>query len=787
MKTKNNIILFILGLMLIPSFLFGQGIIIPSNAYVTQNSGYMVVTANVANSGSLNLQTGSFTMSGNYTNSNIYTQGTGSIVFNGQNQVLTDNGSGTMFTNVFFNGNGGSGNPAVMSSGNFSVSSTGVLTMVSATSLNANGNLTLNSDATGSATVAAVPSGSSITGSVNAQRYVTGGAIKYRGFRLLSSPVYASTVSSNNVYSINYLKNSAFLTATTTSGGFDNVSAANPTLYLYRENMTPLYTTFLNSNFKGINNINSAPTYAMDDASNASINIPVGNGYLFFFRGNRASASFAAETVTSYVPQTVTLGASGTLNQGQITVKDWFTPSLSTLSYTAASPGAVKGYNLVGNPYASSIDWETMQATTSTTGIYATSVGPTIYVIDPVSHNYGAYTKGGGGSGTNNATNIISSGQGFFVVTNCSCATLIFNEGAKVNTQVTGTQLLMGKPLDNTANAQYLRLQLAKDSVNTDDMLVRINSSAKTAFDETVDAPYKVGYGTVSLSSLSSDRVALAINTRPLPKTSDTIGLVVNANADGIYSLNMKTVTGIPQLYDIWLKDNYKKDSLDMRHNASYSFNILKSDTNSFGSKRFSLVFRQNPAYAYRLLDFTAAKVTPVTVGGRQVQAVWQTENEQNYTNFSVERSTDGGKTFNVIGGLQGSGQGVYSLVDKTPVVGQNLYRLKQEDINNIITYSSVVQISYSDLSNSLVASNISVYPNPATSAINVAVLHDAPTKHSYTYLITNSLGLTVKQVTSQQSSWKPNISDLMAGSYIIKVLNTTDDTVIGNSKFIKL
>ncbi len=293
MKTKNYVISFILGLMLIPSFLFGQGLIISSNAYVVANSGYVIVTGNMANSGALNLQTGSFTMSGNYTNSGTYTQGTGSIVFNGQNQVLTDNGSGTMFTNVFFTGNGGSGNPAVMSSGNFSVSSQGVLNMVNATSLNANGHLTLNSDANGSATVTAIPSGSSITGNVNAQRYLTGGAIKYRGFRLLSSPVYASTVSSNNVYSINYLKNSTlFLQPPLPSGGFDNTSAANPTLYLYRENMTPLYTTFLNSNFKGINNINSSPTYSMDDASNPSCKYSCWQRDIYFLQGEQGICLF---------------------------------------------------------------------------------------------------------------------------------------------------------------------------------------------------------------------------------------------------------------------------------------------------------------------------------------------------------------------------------------------------------------------------------------------------------------------------------------------------------------
>jgi len=782
MKTKNITKSFILALMLAPSYLFGQGLIISSNAYVIANGGYVVVTGNMANSGALNLQTGSFTISGNYTNSGTYTQGTCNIVFNGQNEVLTDNGSGTMFTNVLFNGNGGSGNPAVMSSGNFSVSSTGVLTMSGTTTLNANGYLTLNSAAASSATVAAIPSGASITGIVNVQRYITGGSSTYRGYRLLSSPVYAATVSSNNVYSINYLKNSIYLTGTSTTGGLDNTNPANPTIYLYRENMTPLYTTFLNSNFRGVNNINSSPTYGMDDASNPSTNIPVGNGYLCFFRGNRASATYAAETVTSYVPQTVTLSASGTLNQGAVIVTPWFATG-NSLSYTAASPAVIRGYNLVGNPYASSINWDTFSNTVNTASIYGPNVSGTIYVLDPVSHNYGAYVVGTGGIGSNNATNIISSGQGFFVVASSTAAKLTFQESAKVNTQPTGALLLMEIPANNTANAQYLRLQLAKDSVNTDDILVRLNNQAKTAYDETVDAPTKPGSGLVSLSSLSSDKIALAINVRPLPKTSDTIGLIVKANTDGVYSLNMKTITGIPQFFDIWLVDAYKKDSLDMRHNTTYSFNLLKSDTNTYGSNRFSLVFRQNHAYAYRLLSFTAAKATNVS----QVQVAWKTENEQNYTNFTVERSTDNGKTFNVIGSVASTGAGTYSFLDKTPFAGQNLYRLEQEDINSVITYSNVVQVSYSNTGSNLVTANISLYPNPAVTTINLAITSKSKEPTFYNVMISNSSGIIVKQATISESSWQSGVSNLLPGTYLVQVVNNKDKSLVGQLKFVKL
>jgi trimeric autotransporter adhesin len=782
MKTKNIIISVILGLMLVPSFLFGQGIIVSSNAYVIANSGYVVVTGNTANSGTLNLQTGSFTMSGNYINGGTYTQGTGSMVFNGQSQVLVDNGSGTMFTNVFFNGNGGSGSPAVMSSGNFSVSSTGVLNMVNATSLNANGHLTLNSAATSSATVAAIPATASITGNVNVQRYITGGTSSYRGYRLLSSSVYAGTVASNNVYSINYLKNSIYLTGTSTTGGLDNVAAANPTLYLFRENMAPLYTTFLNSNFKGINNITSAPSYGMNDAANPTVDVPVGNGFLCFFRGNRASATYAAETVTTYVPQAVTLSTSGTLNQGAITVVDWFVPGSSFLSFTSASPSTVKGLNLVGNPYASSIDWDQFSNTVSTANIYGPNVTGTIYVLDPTSHNYGAYIAGTGHIGSNNATNIIPSGLGFFVTAASTSAKLTFQESAKSYTQPTGPSLLMAMPI-TFANNQYLRLQLNMDSVNTDNILLRFDNNAGTAYNKAVDAPYLTGFGKVSLSSFSSDKVSLAINMQPLPKTNTTIRLKVGITTDGVYSLNMKELIGVPQLFDIWLIDAYKKDSLDMRHNTTYSFNVLKSDTNSFGSNRFSLVLRQNPAYAYRLLSFTAAKAANVT----QVQVTWKTENEQNYTNFIVERSSDNGKTFNVIGDMASNGTGTYGFLDKTPFAGQNLYRLEQEDINNTITYSNVVTVLYSNTGSNIATANISVYPNPAIASINLAITSKSQEPTFYNVMISNSSGIIVKQATLSQPTWQAGISNLLPGTYLVQVVNNKDKSLVGQLKFVKL
>ncbi len=753
---------------------------------VSTGSGTLTVSGTYQNiGGTLVCGSGSVIFDGNYTNNSIFTAGTGTVYFSGASQNLVDNSTaGTIFNNVTFNCSGTA--TITVGIGNFSVSATGVLTMVSPAKLVAGtattAYLTLNSNATGSATIAAISGTSLITGFVNVQRFITGGSSIYRGYRLLSSPVYASTVSSNNVFSINYLQNSAYLAGSTgVAGGWDKTG--NPTIYLYRENLAPGNANFVVGNFRGVNNITASPGYQLDNEA-GTFNIPAGNGYLFFFRGNR-STSLTSKTVSPYAtPENTTLTATGVLNQGQVTVHDWYTPASVNLGYTVmAGNTTVRGFNLIGNPYASSIDWDQLNNVTTTTGIYEQGVSNTIYVFDPVSKNYGAYTKGSGGVGTHNTSNILPSGQAFFVQASAATAKLVFNESAKVNTQVTGATLLMGLPVDYAVN-QYLRLQLAKDSVNTDDIIVRFKDNAVTTYDPNVDGQYKPGYGAVNLYSRSSDGVPLAISVLPLPKTREIIPLTAQATASGTYQFQLKNIVAIPKIYSIMLTDAYTKDSVNIRESIVYSFSIDKTDTNSYGPNRFKLVISQNPAYNYSLLNFNAVPIE----SARQVQLTWKTANEENYTYFTVERSNDNGNTFNVVGGIQSRGQGSYSLPDKNPTAGLNLYRLKQIDIDNNISYSKVIPVEYSALSNSLVNYNINVYPNPARNVINLAVTNITSTpSNNYNIRITNSSGFVVKDITSGQPSWQGSVSDLLTGTYIIQVVNTKDQTLVGKAKFVKL
>ena len=147
-----------------------------------------------------------------------------------------------------------------------------------------------------------------------------------------------------------------------------------------------------------------------------------------------------------------------------------------------------------------------------------------------------------------------------------------------------------GVTLDTVSVNGYLRMHLAKDNFNTDGMMIVFKPTANTAYVKGEDAPYLPGFGQVSLSSSSSDGVALAINAMPLTPQGLTIGLNIHAQTDGTYYLNMDSIKSVPKNYQIWLKDNYKKDSLDMRLYPIYAFDLYNADTTSYGSNRFKLV-----------------------------------------------------------------------------------------------------------------------------------------------------------------------------------------------------
>lgn len=151
------------------------------------------------------------------------------------------------------------------------------------------------------------------------------------------------------------------------------------------------------------------------------------------------------------------------------------------------------------------------------------------------------------------------------------------------------TSIAAAKP-DTIPDNAVLGIRLFRDSVNNDEILVNFNHTASPNYILDEDAPYFMGYGQVSLASISADGRDLAINKLPY-KPGMEIGLDVHAKTTGIYFLDINYEKKIPSDIQVWVKDNYMKDSCNISI-QKYSINIIKADTNSFGSKRFKLMFK---------------------------------------------------------------------------------------------------------------------------------------------------------------------------------------------------
>jgi len=718
--------------------------------------------------------TGSATFNANYTNSGTFNYSAGTIIFNGLTEALniTDaSTNGTTFNIVKFTGASVSKTIKLSGTGKFMVASTGLLKLTNSTTKLDVGDslLTLKSDSLGSANVDVINTGSSIIGKINVERYLTGnGDLNYRGYRLLSSPVSDSTQTA--YYNLRYLKGTgSYLTG---SGGVQNGFDAKggPTLYLYREDTSTVFST--------VTNIKNPDLYKITTADSATpVPLPIGNGYFYFFRGNKGTNSTTP-------PANTILTATGHLTQGPVTVHSWFYSSdngsfqdSTSLPYTSTS--SVKGFSLLGNPYASSIDWN--KAFDGSNGINTTNISSLIYIYKPSSKTYATY-DGSTHESKDGGSNIIPSGQGFFVLATGSGAKLTFNESAKITGQP--TTLL----LNSAANARVIRtlhLKLAKDNVQQEETLLSFSNAYNNNYVVGEDAPYLKGYGNVSFASRSADKHLLAINHLPFPKSSQNVAMNVMVTQTGNYQLSFSQQDNIPGSYDIWLKDAYLKDSIDIRHNNAYKF-VVSADTNSTGAGRFSIVMRLNPNKVVHLLSFDATKSTS------DVKISWTAENEASYTTYVLERSTDGARTFKILDSLTSAGLGTYKDLDPSPILGDNYYRLKQTDVAGNVSYSNVVKVMYANAANTILAnSNISIYPNPAQSTLNLAITNTnnaaAIVPASYKITITNSLGLLVKTDISASARWQGHIDNLLPGTYFIQVINTKNNSLTGKSTFVKL
>ncbi|HSZ33328.1 MAG TPA: T9SS type A sorting domain-containing protein [Puia sp.] len=141
----------------------------------------------------------------------------------------------------------------------------------------------------------------------------------------------------------------------------------------------------------------------------------------------------------------------------------------------------------------------------------------------------------------------------------------------------------------------------------------------------------------------------------------------------------------------------------------------------------------------------------------------WGVQSPNVLSDFSVQRSTDA-VHWQDIGELAASMEYTkYTYTDQSPVSGINYYRIELIDKNGAVEYSGIasVDLQYNN--------DITVYPNPASSYINISSV-----KNIHSVSIKNTGGQPVEFIRSNNSSGNIslNISRLAAGIYFLQIDN---------------
>lgn len=520
---------------------FGSGTFIGSGASFNVN-------------GSLNITGGAFTATSgttdikgnlNVSNTATFAHNNGTFQFSGTSGTQTINAPGVAFRSITAT-NTSASTGLVFESNNqlMGVLSLGNNVVVDPDGASNNRVLTLASSAdspTADAAVGILPAGASVNGAVTIQRYmaiegVNGGRI----YRYIASPIIAATVADLQ----------AEIPVSGTFTGRSNCSGCgtNQSMFSYYE------PTIVDTNGNGISNFDDG-YIDFPENSNTETLTP-GRGYALFVRGN---------TLT-----TARWDVRGKINAGN-------TAAISLpVSFTSTGIVANDGWNLVGNPFPSTIDWNAVSGWTKA------NVNASIYIRDN-SVAGGQFATWNGLVGTNGGSRYIAMGQAFWVKANAATPVLTANENVKA--PGTQTNFFRAATTDN-----LLRVTLMQGNIR-DEAVIHFRADATNAFDPHADAMKLPNTG-FNLSTQVIGGEKLAINSLDQVSCTMPINLVIENIAVGNYSLTFDGISSYASSTTMQLNDTFTGASVDLRQSNTYAFSVTNNAASS-SATRFTLTIVQ--------------------------------------------------------------------------------------------------------------------------------------------------------------------------------------------------
>ncbi len=289
----------------------------------------------------------------------------------------------------------------------------------------------------------------------------------------------------------------------------------------------------------------------------------------------------------AYYYYTDTIEFRGILNTGTFTA----TLHKYTGSLTQGGPDD-QGWNLLGNPYPSSINWD-LVANSASFPDPNTELESAIYLFDDYDasaeqKNYRYYVPASGtggtyGVGTADASKYIPVGQGFFVRALQDGVTITIDNSMRSHSM---QDYYKAEHHDN-----LVRLLMTKDE-SQDELVIRLIPPATTAFDPQYDARklFVDDLDYPQFCAINSDSSISAISSLPEYTEDITVPLMIRCNA-GKYTFKVKEQTLIDNRR-LFLIDNELGTITELKQGTEYTFNY----EGGINTTRFALKFSENHA-----------------------------------------------------------------------------------------------------------------------------------------------------------------------------------------------
>lgn len=416
-----------------------------------------------------------------------------------------------------------------------------------ASSCNFNGkSVTLKSSIIGTASLGTFSSAPANATNITAERYLAGGA-SHRRTRLLASPVTNGTAlqwrnnGTNAIgLGIQITGNGGVINNFDVSGNSSNPSSA---------------WTYTTSAVISTTGSNGADWVGFTDGNMTLTN---GTGYRVLVRGDRLNDL----TTTNSATTNTTIFVTGSYPTSPVTIS------------TIRDAGFSNGWNLIGNPYPSAISWNALTKGADLSGSYQ--------IFDPSSN---AYVSWNGTTGS--ATDLIASGQGFFVLRTSgisgSAGDVTINEANKSTAQ--GGAFFGKKEITD-----LLKFTMKYDSFNYDDSYIHFRADAFVGPDN-FDA---LKFNNPTINSCTYDGFGNKYNINSLPSllTDEKIipiSVFNSANATYFFEFsNLETFSNT----DVYLIDTWLKVTQKVSNDFKYNF-TLSTAVESRGDGRFQLMFKK--------------------------------------------------------------------------------------------------------------------------------------------------------------------------------------------------